>query len=138
MVINMYSKKCWCGNEIHKPRRRYCCEDHAQLWYWSINCRWDSFRDQVLRRDDFICQECGFQPKITNKHYKYRDDSNLQADHIIAIVNGGMCFDLNNVRTLCYDCHKIKTGNDIKKKFVNKRAKKHNVLDNFVIDVTKK
>jgi len=132
MQMNLWNKKCWCGKKIVKPRRKYCCNDHADLWYWSINTRWESFRDHVLRRDDFTCQECGYQPKmITNQQYHYRDDSNLQADHIIAIVNGGMCFDLENVRTLCLDCHHKKTGNDIREKNVNKKAEKFHARANL-------
>ncbi len=128
MQMNLWNKKCWCGAKIVKPRRKYCCNDHADLWYWSIDAYWDSFRMQVLRRDDFTCQVCGFQPK--GKH-TWDKDSDLQADHIIAIVNGGMCFDLENVRTICSECHHKKTGNDIREKFIRKRAEKFVVLDLF-------
>ena len=137
MVVNMNSipRKCWCGKLIVKPRRRYCSDRHYNLWYFSINTRWESFRDQVLRRDNYICQECGYQPKVIKGKYSWDydhvDDRYLQADHILAIINGGMCFDLENIRTLCVDCHKKKTANDIREKFVKRKAELFVGLDSF-------
>ena len=86
----MYLKKKLSPNIIGVPIRAY----------------WDGFRMQVIRQDKFTCQECGLKTK--------KDDSKFDVDHIIAISLGGMCYDLENVRTLCRDCHHIKTSQDMK------------------------
>ena len=97
MRMNMHEGKCWCGKSFKWPRRKYCCDTHADLWYWSIRAYWEGFRYQVIKRDKYTCQECGFKTK--------KDDSKFDVDHIIAISLGGMCYDLENVRTLCRECH---------------------------------
>ena len=33
----------------------------------------------------------------------------LEVDHIVEIQDGGAEFDLENLRTLCHDCHATKT-----------------------------
>ena len=38
----------------------------------------------------------------------------LVADHIVPIALGGEEFDVNNVQTLCAQCNKSKTADDIK------------------------
>lgn len=109
MRMNMWEGKCWCGRPKElwaRFQRKYCCYDHSQLWFYSIRAYWDGFRMQVIRRDKFTCQECGFKTKT--------DDSKFDVDHIIAISLGGMCYDLGNVRTLCRDCHHKKTSQDMK------------------------
>lgn len=104
MRINIHDGKCWCGKEFKWPRRKYCCGRHANLFYFSIRAYWESFRLQAIERDNYTCTECGFHTKDTSK---------FDVDHIQAIALGGFCFDLDNVRTLCKECHKIKTKNDL-------------------------
>lgn len=43
-----------------------------------------------------------------------------EVDHIKAIVNGGNQWDMNNLQTLCHECHVKKTKEDIKKHKENK------------------
>lgn len=39
----------------------------------------------------------------------------FQVDHILAIMNGGNEWEINNLQVLCPDCHKIKTKTDLKR-----------------------
>jgi 5-methylcytosine-specific restriction endonuclease McrA len=56
-------------------------------------------RLQVLKRDNYTCRIC-------------RKQSNrLQADHIIPIEKGGLA-GLQNLRTVCYECHIERHGWD--------------------------
>jgi 5-methylcytosine-specific restriction endonuclease McrA len=41
------------------------------------------------------------------------DESKLIGDHIIPIELGGAMWDMDNIQTLCIDCNKIKTKEDI-------------------------
>ena len=56
---------------------------------------WRRLRGIVLKRDSARCVECGSV---------YR----LQVDHIWPLFKGGSN-SLDNLRTLCYKCHKDKT-----------------------------
>lgn len=38
---------------------------------------------------------------------------NLEIDHVIPLAAGGLSHDDDNLQVLCYDCHKIKTKQDI-------------------------
>jgi 5-methylcytosine-specific restriction endonuclease McrA len=43
-----------------------------------------------------------------------KDRSQLVADHIVPIALGGDEWDINNIQTLCLECNKEKTAQDIK------------------------
>ncbi len=109
--------------EDYKNRRCAVCEkpkkdfDKYMRLYCSEKCRdkfnsklmWpDKLRDLTLIRDKYTCVKCGYVDKL-DKHGAY---NNLQADHIIAKMNGGAEWDINNMQTLCNDCHKLKTKQD--------------------------
>lgn len=70
-------------------------QDRLSSWEWEIK------RLKVFARDDDTCRSCGSK-------------ENLEADHIIPVALGG-CEDLDNLQTLCYDCHKKKTVQDHEK-----------------------
>lgn len=115
MKINMAEGRCWCGKPKklwNKFQRKYCCTNHADLWFWSIRAYWQQFRLEVINRDSHTCQECGHTSKR---------DSSFDVDHITAISLGGMCFDLNNVRTVCHKRHNKKTAQDIQKLTLKKK-----------------
>lgn len=56
----------------------------------------------VFERDHGVCAHCG------------ASDVPWQADHIIAVVNGGGGCGLDGYQTLCVPCHKKKTIIDLK------------------------
>ncbi len=62
--------------------------------------RHQAWRIQVLQRDLFTCVQCGRLPL---------DMSELEADHITPIKDGGIQYDLVNGQTLCSACHARKT-----------------------------
>ena len=53
--------------------------------------------------------------------------SKLAADHIMPIALGGAEFDIDNIQTLCTDCHKEKTKIDIKNIAELRKILKNNV-----------
>lgn len=60
-----------------------------------------AFRAAVLSRDGYTCQSCGlFDPT----------GEQLEADHILALADGGDPFDVRNGRTLCRPDHRAKTN----------------------------
>lgn len=59
------------------------------------------WRKSVFERDNYTCKKCG---KIGGK---------IEADHIKRWSDyPEVVFDLNNGQTLCYKCHRIKTGKE--------------------------
>lgn len=89
-----------CYNLVSLTRRHYCskeCMDEFNRnnsWYW--------IRKDVLRRDSYRCSICKkrFRKKL------------LDVDHIIPLHLGGRLFQKANLRTLCKECHKVKTRLD--------------------------
>lgn len=71
--------------------------------------RWDRIRKLVLKRDNYLCQECMRQGKLTPLCVKRYDHA---VDHIVPKVQGGTD-DMDNLQSLCADpCHKAKTARD--------------------------
>ena len=79
-----------CTNEFNKTVFKYV---------------WVNVRILAFERDSYTCVKCNI------KH----PDSELIADHIIPISLGGEEYNLDNIQTLCIECHKLKTASDIKK-----------------------
>lgn len=63
-----------------------------------INKRdWQRVRRAVLERDGWRCCQCGKAGR-------------LEVDHKRPMHQGGAALDLNNLQTLCRECHFAKTG----------------------------
>ena len=119
-----------CMKSVCKPFRKYCskkCSIQFTKWY-NTNFYWRNIRNQVLKRDNYTCQICGIvlhRKKRFNKLLK----NWLECDHIIPksyYYHLGYQFDTldnkvktilefihngNNLRTLCYKCHKNLSAN---------------------------
>lgn len=70
--------------------------------------RWDRLRLAVLKRDNYLCQECMRQGKLTPLMVKPHDHA---VDHIVPKVQGGTD-DMGNLQSLCTPCHHAKTAQD--------------------------
>ena len=66
---------------------------------------WRRLREEVLARDDYVCQECARQGRLTPAN---------EVDHIVNIASGGTD-SMANLEAICTPCHKIKTQNESKK-----------------------
>lgn len=119
----------WCNKGVMKPRRTLCspeCEHELKL---RISGRY--MRDCVYMRDKAICSICNVDTKMIAKEALnlnnderniYLIDHNISlkrklwkkkhggglwdADHIIPVKDGGGMCGLENLRTLCIQCHK--------------------------------
>lgn len=127
---NLKCRNIPCDNAVCKPYRKYCskkCSQQFTKWYNS-NFYWRNIRNQILRRDNFTCQLCGIQ--LNRRKRMNRDLKNwLECDHIIPksfYKYLGYDFDTlenkiktilefvhnsNNLRTVCYKCHRKLTNN---------------------------
>lgn len=98
-------------NKTTRERHGYC-EEHAHLHSgWErhhrgksstkrgYGGRWRKLRDQVMRRDKWLCQECLRQGRATPAH---------AVDHIVNKAEGGSDSP-DNLQALCRTCHQAKT-----------------------------
>ncbi len=89
-----------CDETIGKGRRHYCSKNCMAKF--NRDNTWFFVRMDVLRRDKFRCSIC--EKRFAKKK--------LDVDHIIPVQMGGKLFDKKNLRTLCKECHKMKSKLD--------------------------
>ena len=114
-----------CGKHKSQWNRRTswtCCCKECTEKFWEEHDKsvsWQQQRYKALRRDNYTCQKCGNKYAITykglsGKMLEAEEDGKLQVDHIKPIAIGGDSLDLDNLQTLCVDCHRLKTAEDMK------------------------
>ena len=81
-----------CGIELDGRKTAWCGKDCLNAVLLLVH--WPRIRRVALRRDKYRCRLCG--------------NRGNEVDHIIEIVDGGLSV-LENLRTLCHECHKKKT-----------------------------
>ena len=112
----------FCQTEVTPPRITFCSGQKTRYSRRKINSIWTKVvykqgtgcvhewclrsspkyaRDAVFDRDQGVCALCG------SKHSRR---GGWQADHIVAVVEGGGLCGLDNFRTLCTACHKKQTA----------------------------
>lgn len=104
-----------CSNVAKAGQYQGYCEQHKHLGGWYANeaikgnkhqrgygKQWQQLRQQVIKRDAGLCQECK-----RNKHYT----KGSHVDHIKPKSQGGTDA-LNNLQLLCVDCHNHKTSTE--------------------------
>jgi 5-methylcytosine-specific restriction endonuclease McrA len=86
-VVNKWAKRLDIDYESRYERQRN--PDAG----WRERDKWDETRFAVYDRDDYTCQECG------------QTNCEVHAHHIEFVSNGGAKYDMENLVTLCKDCH---------------------------------
>ena len=137
----MEENKCpSCGKLKSKWNRRTdwtCCSTKCTEKYYKEHDKsisWSGQRRKALRRDNFTCKRCGVRHAIHLDKYTidFEDDGKLEVDHIKPVSIGGDSLDLENLQTLCINCHKIKTAEDMKVisefRMIEKQQNKNHVL----------
>ncbi len=131
----------YCNKSVHPPRRTICSPECVHELKLRTSNRY--LRLCVYKRDKGICKICMDDTKIIAKKALELKKNNLiteletflksknislkrkiwkskcggglwDADHIIQVKDGGGQCGLDNIRTLCIDCHKITTRKNIK------------------------
>jgi hypothetical protein len=88
---------------------KFCADKHPR---WSGG-KWIYWRKQALIRDNYTCQECNlYDPDV------------MQVDHIDSSIKANMYskinHNINNLKTLCANCHARKTIKRRREKAKNK------------------
>ena len=111
-----------CGKPKSEWTRRTswrCCSTKCTKEFWEKHDKswsWENFRMQVFKRDKGVCQMCNKKFTFISYHSKEEipDYRELIADHIKPLAIGGEMWDMNNLQTLCVDCNKVKTKQDMR------------------------
>lgn len=131
LPINKQGFRCcrWCGESIHPPRRTFCSD--ACVHELRLRTQPGYVRQCCYDRDKGICHLCKVDTKVIAKmarkldgkarvdylekhsirgtrkiHARKHGGGLWDADHTVAVVNGGGLCGLENIRTLCIACHK--------------------------------
>lgn len=118
----------WCRLEILAKRRRTFCSEYC-VHQWRLRSDPGYLRDQVFLRDKGVCALCGTDTvaayaELKRSRGRVRAEllevwgmksvtarrSLWDADHIVAVAEGGGECDLENLRTLCLCCHREVTA----------------------------
>ena len=131
-VKDGYGYHCkYCGKVLeNKMLRKFCpttnCEREYNRLFVQYDC-WAWFRERVFNRDNGKCVKCGrvLAEKVTHEHGSYWTNSvTFVCDHIVPLFKGGkdwyMDPEMVNFQTLCEECNKVKTAEDL---FVPKTLK---------------
>ncbi len=89
----------WCGEPLPKRRRKYCCDEHANLYFiHSISPLWWSCaREAALLKAENKCEGCGSRERLEVHHkiplerWETRHNSPKN--------------ELGNLKVLCRACH---------------------------------
>jgi 5-methylcytosine-specific restriction enzyme A len=116
----------WCNIEVPKGRSTFCSDWCVEEWRLRTDPGY--LREKVFARDHGVCAACGVDCLAAFLHMKrLRGSARLKAlaewgittkwrkslwdaDHIVAVVEGGGECDLSNIRTLCLKCHRTSTA----------------------------
>jgi 5-methylcytosine-specific restriction endonuclease McrA len=104
---------CETPNTEWKRKRSnaLCCSpDCTEIFHEKYVMSWGKIRWMCFERDNFTCVKCG---KAFNDKMAYYDGV-LNADHIIPVAEGGETT-LDNLQTLCKECHDEKTLLDVRR-----------------------
>ena len=115
-----------CSQEIPKGsgRRTFCSEECVVEW--KIRTQPEFAAERVLARDKGVCALCGRDcaalyrkirickwarrkrrmTELGLPAYLLRRRRYWEVDHVQAVVEGGGCCGLSNLRTLCWECHR--------------------------------
>ncbi len=98
----------WCGRNIEKSLdfcNKKCEKDYKFTIKWATR-NTNIYRDNILRRDNYTCQNCGAPHMMINEHgIKIPvSDGMLQVHHIIPRAKGGSD-NPKNLITWCKECH---------------------------------
>ena len=103
---------------------------------WKLRSDSSYLRSQLYLRDKGVCKSCGqdtqklrlqLYPLVESARealgaqhgvsaYNARTLQLWEADHVVAVCNGGGLAGLDNYQTLCISCHRAKTQTDLKQR----------------------
>ncbi len=111
-----------CGAAVPKGRFTFCGAECVHQWKLRTDPAY--LRAQVFARDRGVCSLCGVDTEALRRDKRkldYRARKQFEkdwgsrrnlwdADHVVAVADGGGECGLSNLRTLCVPCHRNVTS----------------------------
>lgn len=92
--------KCdWCAKELTGRRRRWCSDPCSKKFY--LNHRYSDARRAAKRRDHYRCVKCGSKDTLEVNHIEPCNGKHSKF---------GCWHHLENLETLCHQCHVVVTN----------------------------
>jgi DNA-directed RNA polymerase subunit RPC12/RpoP len=118
----------WCGAEL-PPRRRTWCSDRCGTAFWN-NHWWSQARREAKRRDKYRCRRCGHVAPKRPARVRFPTETayraamrawragkplnRLEVNHRVPALGAHRMLScvhhLDNLETLCVNCHKETTS----------------------------
>ena len=110
----------WCGKDVPPPKLTFCGPDCVHEYLLRSDPQY--LRAAVFRRDMGVCSACGLDTvALERRMWDLKPDERTalkiqmgmplhrhsfwDADHKVAVVEGGGLCGLDNMATLCCPCH---------------------------------
>lgn len=105
---------------FHTPKKRY---DHHYFRGKHIysSPQWRALRTQYIGLQP-LCEHCTRRGIATPAH---------TVDHVKEIEDGGAVYDIDNLQSLCEPCHKIKTGEEKRRRNQRKKGNGFGLISDF-------
>lgn len=76
-----------------------------------LSRKWRRFRHEVLKRDHYECVACNEEGRLTTDLHLPNNRRGLEVDHKIELEKRpDLAFEMDNLQTLCVNCHNKKHG----------------------------
>ena len=106
---NEESGQCWfCGGDLPKRRRRWCCDQHKDE-YWN-NYNYAAASKECWKRSEHTCENCHKpQIELTREFGWESINSRMEIHHIIPLEGDIREWNVlnrqDNLIALCHQCH---------------------------------
>ena len=123
------AKTHYCSQKCYDEYRTKRKETYKELsHYLRTHNSYDKWRNEVLKRDNYMCTKCGSKKDLhahhINRLYDICDKYNMKQEDVL---NSKEFNDINNGITLCQDCHALEhpfISRDEKGRFVSRSGPK--------------
>lgn len=91
-----------CLSQYHRENESRGDTPRSRTYFWKKQ------RERALKRDDYTCQRCGLGLDAARESGKHPPEVGLHVHHIRpfrSFEEPKQAHDLENLRTLCFDCH---------------------------------
>lgn len=104
---NKYANKKFCNMDCRRSYIEKVKDEYKEVsHYLRTHTLYDTWRNEILKRDHYHCKECGSPNELHVHHIKTLYDITLKYNFNIETILASIEFnDLDNGITLCTNCH---------------------------------
>lgn len=117
----------WCGEPVPRGRLTFCGDGCVHQYLLRSDPAY--VRRRVFDRDRGVCASCGVDTERPEDRDRLRADLGYrgtihlwEADHIVAVADGGGGCGLEGYQTLCCLCHHRKTATMARRRAAERRG----------------